>query len=119
MNKFKEWAKIDGTEIRRFMNDWDFSVDGRKKQAERLGLIASVADRDVVVSYICPTHECMEVFLKNCPDAYVIWMDTVKESRYADTNALWENPAYFDMRINDFGYVFEDIRKAIEKSDHN
>jgi len=113
MNKFMEWAKIDGTEMRRFMNDWDFSLEGRKKQAERLGLIASISNRDVVVSYICPTHECMEIFLKQCPDVFVIWMDTIKTSRYPDTNKMWQEPKYYDMRIKDFDYDMELIRRAI------
>jgi adenylylsulfate kinase len=43
---------------------------------------------------------------------FTIWLDTIDESRFADTNALFEWPTAFDLRIADWNY---DVDAILEK----
>ena len=52
--------------------------------------------RMVICDFICPTKEARKIF-----DAdYCIWMDTIKESNYKDTDKIFEKPKQFDLRIS-------------------
>ena len=77
--------------VRRFSNDFDFSLKGRLLQAERMRKIA-VAELEkssiVICDFICPTRQTREIFK---PDM-LVWLDTVKESQYNDTNKMFEPP---------------------------
>tara|TARA_R110000823_G_scaffold101636_15_gene218364 strand:+ start:2064 stop:2516 length:453 start_codon:yes stop_codon:yes gene_type:complete len=77
--------------IRKHLNDWDFSDAGRRRQAERMTEIARVDNamgRWVVCDFVCPKREYQDLF-----DADIlIWMDTIKEGRFEDTNKLFEKP---------------------------
>ena len=41
-----------------------------------------------VADFVCPTNELRE---KNVPE-YVIWMNTIEEGRFEDTNKMFEKP---------------------------
>ena len=77
--------------VRRFSNDFDFSLKGRLLQADRMRKLA-VAELEkssiVICDFICPTRRTREIFK---PDM-LIWLDTVKESSYNDTNEMFEPP---------------------------
>ena len=47
--------------------------------------------RYVVCDFVCPTKETRENFEADL----VIWMDTITEGRYEDTNKLFQNPFPF------------------------
>ena len=52
-------------------------------------------NRIVVADFICPTEQTRTDF-----DAdYVIWMDTIKEGRFADTNKMFEEPTEYNTRV--------------------
>ena len=52
-------------------------------------------NRTVIADFICPTEETRKQF-----DAdYTIWMDTIKEGRYDDTNKMFEDPSNYDFRV--------------------
>ena len=76
---------INADKVRKEADDWDFSVEGRMRQALRMWTLAEEAvdaNRVVVADFICPTHDTRKQF-----DAdYTIWMDTVKERQYEDNN---------------------------------
>ena len=100
-NHHTEWVNAD--DLRKETNDWDFSLEGRHRQALRM---RSIADRGVaagfimICDFVCPTRELRKVF-----DAdMVIWMDTVRRSEYKDTNAIFEKPTEeeYDIRIDEF-----------------
>lgn len=79
--------------------DLGFSPEHRIENARRLGEIAkmlSLQGCDVVVDFICPTTETREAFGK--PDI-CIWMDTIEEGRFDDTNKMWVKPTDFDYRF--------------------
>ena len=65
------------------MSKWDFSLEGRIKQAQRMKFLS-----DGVSDFVCPTQKARDEF-----DAdFTVWMDTIKEGRYEDTNKMFEKP---------------------------
>ena len=90
------WLNAD--KVRKESDDWDFSPEGRKRQSLRMWTYAEEAvdaNRTVVADFICPTEETRKQF-----DAdYTVWMDTIKESEYADTNKMFEEPTKYDFRV--------------------
>ena len=89
---------LNADEVRKEANDWDFSEIGRSIQANRMKRLADEAiqsNRNVVADFVCPTEHTREDF-----DAdYIIWMDTIKESKYEDTNKMFEQPKNFDFKV--------------------
>lgn len=85
---------LNADEVRSTVNsDLGFSVEDRIEQARRMGamarLIASQGVAPVIVDFVCPTNETREAFGK--PDI-LIYMDTIKEGRFEDTNKLFVPP---------------------------
>lgn len=77
-------------------SDLGFTPEDRVEHARRLGEMAKMLSSqglDVVVDFICPTAATRAAFGK--PDI-CIWMDTLAEGRFEDTNKLWEKPTEFD-----------------------
>ena len=91
------WYNDDN--LREMANDWDFSNEGRKRQSFRMKALADFEKangRLVICDFICPTKEVRKIFN---PD-YCIWMDTIKESNYKDTDKIFEEPEKFDLKIS-------------------
>ena len=97
-NKTVMWLNAD--DVRKKYNDWDFSYSGRFRQTERMRDLAKLAESNGVIAicdFVCPTEEFRKMF-----DADItIWMDTIKESEYDDTNKLFEPPTEYDFRITE------------------
>lgn len=91
-----EWFNADA--IRRQQNDWDFSVDGRLRQATRMHDLcrASVAPY-AIADFVCPTPQTRAIMAAD----WVVWMDTIDESRFSDTNAVFCPPDQYDFRITE------------------
>ena len=90
--------RLNADEVRKEANDWDFSEEGRKRQAKRMAEFASKMKEDgsyVVADFICPTPEARNLF----PADYIIWMDTIKEGRFDDTNKMFVKPDKFDFHV--------------------
>jgi hypothetical protein len=80
-------------------SDLGFSIEDRIEQARRIGAVArllSSQGKDVVVDFVCPTKATRESF--GIADK-IIWVDRLRESRYQDTNSIWEDPVQYDLRI--------------------
>jgi adenylate kinase family enzyme len=105
---------LNADEVRSDLNkDLGFSKEDRIEQARRLGALSRLLARQghhVVVDFVNPTNETRESFGK--PDK-VIWMDRIRESRFADTNALWEVPTDVDLRFNETWEVEDKVRIVI------
>ena len=89
-----KWLNND--EIRKKYNDWDFSPEGRERQSKRMRELSDKLINDgnnVIADFVCPTKEAREKFK---PD-FVVWMDTIPEGRYEDTNRMFENPQKYDI----------------------
>jgi adenylylsulfate kinase len=90
------WLNAD--EVRKEANDWDFSEDGRRRQSLRMRSLAEGAvgnNRTVVADFVCPTKKTREHFGAD----YTVWMDTIKEGRFEDTNKMFEEPTEYNTRV--------------------
>ena len=75
------WVNAD--QIRERYDDWDFSLEGRLRQSQRMRHLADgieLAGKIAVADFVCPTEELRNLFNAD----YTIWMDTIQEGRYAD-----------------------------------
>ena len=90
--------RLNADEVRKEANDWDFSEDGRKRQAKRMSNFAIKLKEQgnfVIADFICPTPEARSLF----PADYVIWVDTIKEGRFEDTNKMFIKPEKYDFHV--------------------
>jgi adenylylsulfate kinase len=92
------WLNAD--QIRKEYNDWDFSDKGRVRQAKRMNIKAEKLKKEgkiVVADFICPTQETRKIFNADV----IVWMDTINEGRFEDTNELFSPPKKFDFRVTE------------------
>ena len=90
--------RLNADEIRRDANDWDFSEEGRKRQAKRMSEAALKMKNEgsnVIADFICPTPEVRKLF----PADYIVWVDTIKKGRFADTNQMFVKPEKFNFHV--------------------
>jgi hypothetical protein len=92
---------LNADEVRSGLNsDLGFTIQDRVEQARRMGELARLMekkqDKPVIVDFVCPTKETREAF----GDAdIVVWVDTIDQGRFEDTNKIWEDPEHYDHRI--------------------
>ena len=89
---------IDADEVRKQYDDWDFTIEGRMRQALRMRYLSDgvvKAGKIAVTDFVCPTEAARKEF---DPD-YTVWMDTIKEGRFEDTNKLFEKPPKCDYHV--------------------
>lgn len=92
---------INADEVREKYNDWDFSLEGRLRQASRMRHLADgvvLSGKTAVVDFVCPTQKARSEF---DPD-FVVWLDTIKEGRFEDTNKMYEplEEGEYDYRVS-------------------
>ena len=90
--------RLNADEIRKAANDWDFSEEGRIRQSKRMAdeaLKMKSEGNIVIADFICPTPEARKLF----PADYVIWVDTIKEGRFEDTNQMFIKPEKYDFHV--------------------
>lgn len=90
--------RLNADEVRKEANDWDFSEEGRIRQSKRMADFAIKLKKNgnyVVADFVCPTPEARELF----PSDYVIWVDTIKEGRFDDTNKMFVKPDKYDFHV--------------------
>ena len=94
---FATW--INANQVRAKYDDWDFSVEGRIRQSQRMKYLSDgvvLAGGVAVADFICPTEETRKEFN---PD-FIIWMDTISVGKYEDTNKIFLPPEKYDVRIS-------------------
>ena len=113
----KNCAWYNADTVRKFSNDWDFSIKGRIRQANRMKTFANFEkenDRWVICDFVAPTEKARKAFAPN----YVIWLDTIKEGRIVSSK-LSEleniNNLPFDAKSLSTSKEFEDTNKMFEK----
>ena len=90
------WFNAD--EVRKKYNDWDFSREGRIRQSLRMAQFALECSGDYVIcDFVAPLPEMRHNFKAD----WTIWMDTIAEGRYEDTNKAFVPPDIYDFRINE------------------
>ena len=85
---------------RKKFNDWDFSKEGRLRQAKRMRDLADELNNQgyiVIADFICPTFKARKIFN---PD-FIIWVDTIGKGRFEDTNAIFEAPERYNVRVTE------------------
>ena len=90
------WLNAD--EVRKEADDWDFSPEGRQRQSLRMAKLAEKAvgeNRVVIADFVCPTEQTRKEFKAD----YTIWMNTIKEGRFEDTNKMFEEPNNYDFKV--------------------
>ena len=66
--------------------------------------------RFVVCDFVCPTKATR----KNFDADIVVWMDTIKESNYKDTDSIFEEPQNINLRISEWNqYNPKEVAKLI------
>ena len=91
-----KWLNAD--EVRKEANDWDFSAEGRIRQAKRMWTKAQVYKNQgnhVVADFVCPTPAARSLF----PADFLVWVDTIKEGRFDDTNKMFVKPDKYDFHV--------------------
>jgi adenylylsulfate kinase len=89
-----EWLNAD--DVRKQYNDWDFSTEGRLRQSQRMRELADQSSAEFVIAdFIAPLPEMRETYSAD----YIIWVDTIKEGRFEDTNKLFVNPIDCNIKV--------------------
>ena len=108
--------RLNADEVRKAANDWDFSPEGRTRQARRMAEFALKLKNEgsyVVADFICPTPEARKLF----PADYVVWVDTIKAGRFEDTNQMFVKPENYNFHVTSQDAqlwapkIFEDLKK--------
>ena len=122
--------------IRKCADDWDFSLEGRIRQSNRMKSFADFEKKNgrwVICDFIAPTEDIRKAFEAD----YIIWLDTINKGRvvpskldelkkiknlpfnadllldskeFKDTNDWFEIPDKIDKRITNF-MTDEEIKK--------
>jgi adenylylsulfate kinase len=107
------WYNAD--EIRNHINrDLGFTDEDRIEHATRMGRLCDIvlrADRYVIADFVCPTEDTRRVFNAD----FTIWLDTIKEGRYENTNKLFEEPNYVQLTIDTWNYDVNQLVKLIRQ----
>jgi len=108
--KIVGWLNAD--KVREEYNDWDFSEAGRIRQAKRM---REMADRFqhydfIIADFVAPLVEMRNIYKAD----WIIWVDTIREGRYADTNKAFIEPTVYDFRINEQ----DSVKWSMFVSDH-
>lgn len=90
------WLNAD--KVREQFNDWDFSQSGRERQAKRMKDLAELHGQynDIVLcDFVCPLEKIRTEFSAD----YTIFVNTITQSRYEDTNKIFEYPKNYDFEV--------------------
>ena len=104
---------LNADDIREHYQDWDFTPTGRMRQADRMRLLADGvvrAGKIAVADFVAPTDQARMEFNAD----FTIWMDTIKEGRFEDTNKMFVPPynAYVDYHVSEW---FDDTHTVLLK----
>ena len=106
LSKVLKVSHHNADDIRRELNDWDFSYQGRLRQALRM------KNKKGVLDFICPLEEFWHLIKAD----YIIWMDK-HECKYEDTIKIFEQPQKYNLRLKQ--WITEDqLYRCLEDFNH-
>jgi phosphopantetheine adenylyltransferase len=82
--------------------DLGFAREDRIEHARRMGWLCDrvvEAGTYAIADFICPTEDARSAF----GAAFTIWVDRINKSRFADTDAMFEEPLNYDVRVTSEG----------------
>jgi len=97
--KLVNGVHLNADRIREEYNDWDFTPEGRMRQAMRMKFLSDgvvKAGKVAVADFICPTAEARIFYNAD----FAVWMDTIQEGRFEDTNKMFQAPPTCDYHIS-------------------
>ena len=90
--------RLNADEVRKAANDWDFSEEGRVRQAKRMAEFALKLKSEgnfVIADFVAPTPEARSLF----PADFRVWVDTIQKGRFEDTNQMFVKPNKFNFHV--------------------
>lgn len=100
---------LNADAIRAQYNDWDFTDEGRVRQAQRMADLSWVAEdyeKHVVADFVCPTEQTRRRYNAD----FIVYMNTIAKGRFEDTNRVFERPVYSDYEVTEWGDVNEQVK---------
>ena len=95
-DKIVTWFNAD--DVRKQYNDWDFSHEGRIRQAGRMKILTGLSLAEFAIcDFVAPLPEQRDLF----DAAWTVWVDTISEGRFADTNQIFVPPEKYDFRVTE------------------
>ena len=95
-NKSVSWFNAD--DVRKQYNDWDFSHEGRVRQAGRMKILTGLSLAEFAIcDFVAPLPEQRDLF----DAAWTVWVDTISEGRFVDTNQIFVPPEKYDFRVTE------------------
>lgn len=100
VSKILDCAWYNADNVRHMANDWDFTEEGRVRQSKRMRTFADFEkshNRNVICDFVCPTEETRKEF-----DAdLVIWVNTIEQGRFENTNKVFVPPKKYDFEVTE------------------
>lgn len=100
--------------VRKEYNDWDFSPEGRLRQAMRMKYLSDgvvKAGKIAVADFVCPTEKARQEFAAD----FTVWMDTIEQGRFEDTNKMFEKPNNVNYHVSAwFDDTDQQLMKVVE-----
>lgn len=112
---------FNADEVRSNINkDLGFALADRIEHARRMGWLCDQvvkANQWAVADFVCPTVDTRKSF----GTAYVIWMNTIREGRFEDTNRMFDNPSSeeYNLVIREFDaenhaeYIYNQLQREL------
>ena len=107
---------FNADEVRARFDDWDFSLEGRQRQAERMHILAAECNKQwAILDFVCP----LETYRDMLQADITIFMDTIEEGRYEDTNKTFVAPKDFQFRFTayDSDYQAQLVASSLQTFD--
>ena len=92
------WFNAD--KVREEADDWDFSDEGRLRQNQRmidLCVNAEVEGKIAIADFVAPFECARNKFFAD----YEIFVDTIEEGRFEDTNKVFQRPVATDYNVQE------------------
>ena len=95
-DKIVTWFNAD--DVRKQYNDWDFSHEGRIRQAGRMKILTGLSLAEFAIcDFVAPLPEQRDLF----DAAWTVWVDTISEGRFEDTNQIFVPPEKYNFRVTE------------------
>jgi adenylylsulfate kinase-like enzyme len=94
--------------------DLTFKYTDRLIMAQRMGALSDVLINqgyNVIADFVCPTEQTRQAF----GSAFIVWVNRIENSRFDDTNNLFEKPKQVDIEINYGLTINEQVNMIVRK----
>lgn len=89
----------EADKVREAFNDWDFSLEGRQRQSDRMNALANLSklnNKHCILDFINPYEKNRSGY------DITVFMNTINKSTYDDTNKIFEIPKNANYVVNSF-----------------